>query len=80
MAFKQSIGGKMRVNYTSKNTGRLVDGTNIFVAEPISSEYGEGCLVDKVFVSSTVMKYEDIQLGKCEVAYDKYGHVKDIRY
>lgn len=77
---KQTIGGKMRVHYTSKTTGKVVDGTNIFVAEPINSEYGEGCLVDKVYVPSSVISYDDIKLQKCEVLYDKYGRVKDILY
>lgn len=76
----QTISGKMRVNYVSKQTGKTVDGTNIFVAEPINSEYGEGCLVDKVYVPSFVIQYEDIKLAKCEVSYDKYGRVKGIRY
>ena len=53
----QTITGKMKVEYTSKKTGLPVRGTNIFIAEPIKSDFGEGMIVDKCYVSESVVPY-----------------------
>lgn len=75
------ISGKMKVDYVSKKTGRQVTGTNIFVAEQIKSDYGEGIMVDKLFVSESDIPYSTIELSKkCDIVYDKYGRVREIRY
>ena len=75
------ITGKMKVDYVSKKTGRQVIGTNIFVAEPIKSDYGEGHMVDKLFVSESDIPYTSIDINKkCDVVYDIYGRVREIRY
>ena len=75
------ISGKMKVDYVSKKTGRQVTGTNIFVAEQIKSDYGEGIMVDKLFVSESDIPYNTIELSKkCDIVYDKYGRVREIRY
>lgn len=75
------ITGKMKVDYVSKKTGKPVLGSNIFVAEPIKSDYGEGHMVDKLFVSEQDIPYSSIEINKkCEVVYDKYGRVREIRY
>ena len=76
----QTVTGKMKVEYTSKKTGLPVKGTNIFIAEPIKSDYGEGMIVDKKYVSESVVPYADIKLQKCEVRYDKDGNIKEILY
>ena len=75
-----TISGKMKVDYVSKQTGRPVKGTNVFIGEPIKSDFGEGVMVDKVFVSENSIPYDSIKIGKCEVTYDKYGRIKEIQY
>lgn len=83
--------GKMKVEGVSKSTGNAYKGTNLFILESITSQYGEGSrfvvkrdhngVQDKLYVPDSVLKYEDVVLNKkCEVSFDQYGNIKGIQF
>lgn len=66
--------GIEKVNYTQKNTGRLIDGYRIHTSYEKSNV--NGVATDSFFVSAdTFYNYFDLRLGtEIEVYYNKYGN------
>ena len=72
--------GKMKVDYVSQKSGKRVVGSNIWVSDDITSPNGLGKTCDKVYVSDSVIHYNDIQFSKVELFYNKYGQVQQIKF
>lgn len=81
VSIQNSIIGKSIVSFTNEQTGRPVDGTSIFYCTKISKDHGSGYRCEKSFVRSNVIPYDQIIIGKeCEILYDRFGKVQNIRY
>lgn len=74
------IVGKMKVDYVSNKTGKRVLGSNIFVVDDITSANGVGLLTDKIYVSDSVIKFDDIKLAPVNLLYNRYGQVSEMRF
>lgn len=73
----QTICGKLKREFEIE--GKKVLGTYIYIAQAIKN--GDGVSVDKAFISENKIPYSDIKLNtSCEVLYDKYGKVRELRY
>ena len=64
--------GYRTVNYTNKNTGKPVVGTNLYLVVPPSMEETEGQEVTSEFVRPEVLQGVALRPGmKCEIIYSK---------
>lgn len=71
--------GFMKVNYTSKTSGRPVRGYNLFVATDIQSDYGKGKKVDKLYLSDPDFNRFPEVLGMYEIYFNQYGNIDMIQ-
>lgn len=74
--------GKEKISYTSKKTGRPVEGIKLHCSTPIDSQNVEGCVCDSFYVGLGSDCFEDCcKLPiNCDIniTYNRYGSIEMV--
>lgn len=69
--------GYLHCNFKDKETGNTVSGTNLYLVQPITSDYGKGASAFRQFVIDR--KTPVLEVGaEYEIQYNRQGRLESI--